>query len=110
MIGEDWTSYQLYPAPGELLCQFRREVPHHAEFVGYPRDFPALSNIANLEWKLTGIAKELLDRMPEQVRQQVLPQSWLQGLGLQRMLAPSGGDFSAAMLRPYILGELIPLV
>jgi hypothetical protein len=29
MIGEDWTSYQLYPAPGELLCQFRREVPHH---------------------------------------------------------------------------------
>ena len=62
MKGIDWTDYCLQPAPPNLLCQFRRR--HRFYYVGYSRDFYAEFNVSGLEWKLTGIAQEELDRMP----------------------------------------------
>lgn len=76
MNGEDWTEYTFQPAPRTLLCQFRRE--GQPVYVGYAKDFPPEFNVAGLEWKLTGIAREQLDRMPEEVGRQVMPEaSWL---------------------------------
>ncbi len=72
MNGEDWTSYEFQPAPRTLLCQFRRK--DGFAYTGYAEDFYPEFNVAGLEWKLTGIAKEQLDRMPPEVRAQVLPQ------------------------------------
>jgi hypothetical protein len=101
MNGEDWTSYEFQLAPRNLLCLFRRtaeaynkaiESPHFSlanwrketPRVAYARDFPPEFNISGLEWKLTGIAREELDRMPLEVRRQVMPLSascgWAQGL------------------------------
>lgn len=72
MPGEDWASYELQPAPRDLLCQFRRQ--DGFAFTGYAKDFFPEFNVAGLEWKLTGIAKEQLERMPPEVRVQVTPQ------------------------------------
>ena len=74
MIGESWVRYELQPAPRNLLCQFRRKGQGSAGwFVGYAKDFSSYFNIADLEWQLTGIAREQLDRMPPEVRAQVMP-------------------------------------
>ncbi len=86
MPGEDWTSYELHSAPRGLLCQFRRQ--DGFAFTGYAKDFFPEFNVAGLEWKLTGIAKEQLERMPEAVLRQMMPQenlltmllvTWLMG-------------------------------
>ena len=91
MQGLDWTDYASTPAPRDLLCQFRRseEWLRDAQinqgrrnnreafreglqgWTGHARDFSAHYNVAGLQWKLTGIAREELDRMPEEVRRQV---------------------------------------
>ena len=77
MNGLDWTDYMFQPAPRSLLCQFRRK--EWAEIhVGYAKDFRPEFNVAGLEWKLTGIAREQLDQMPATVRTQVMPgASWI---------------------------------
>ena len=74
MNGETWTSYELQSAPRNLLCQFRRKDNEHItwQFVGYAKDLHPEFDISGLEWQLTGIAREALDRMPEAVRQQVM--------------------------------------
>ena len=110
MNGEDWTNHAAYPAPPSLLCQFRYSSVGNAYvehvWVAYAKDFGPTLNIANLEWRLTGIAREQLDRMPPEVRAQVLPQAvWGLGSGLmaQSEAALSGqqyglmGSFSGSM-------------
>jgi len=106
MNGEDWTSYEFQPAPRDLLCQFRG----HAGFVksdgvfvgpvctGYAKDFSPYCNVHGIEWKLTGIAREQLDRMPEEVRRQVMPLAgWRQMLNglVGNELAPSQAEVDA---------------
>jgi hypothetical protein len=73
MNGEDWTDYVFQSAPRTLLCQFRRKEWSKVH-VGYAKDFPPESNIAGLEWKLTGIAREQLDHMPPEVKRQMMPE------------------------------------
>ena len=74
MTGIEWTDYQFQPAPRTLLCQFRRTGQGQAGwFVTYAKDFLPEFNVANLEWRLTGIAREALEGMPEAVRQQAMP-------------------------------------
>jgi hypothetical protein len=76
MIGETWTSYKLQPAPPSLLCQFRINFQAYCAAVansrfclrrwrdegppriGYVKDFSGQFDTDDLEWKLTGIAKE----------------------------------------------------
>lgn len=97
MNGETWTNYIMQPAPRTLLCQFRRE--DGFTHVGYAKDFLPEFNISGLEWKLTGIAREELDRMPLEVRRRAMPLSascgWAQGLsansGLFTIGAMDGG-------------------
>jgi hypothetical protein len=88
--GLDWTDYFLAPAPPSLLCQFRRRRANSIEQEGvrYAQDFPSEFNCAGLEWKLTGIAREELDRMPEEVRRQVMPEHSL-------------GQFVGALVNPF---------
>lgn len=74
MTGEDWTNYATTPAPRTLLCQFRRK-DRYFNHVGFAKDFLPEFNVAGLEWRLTGIAKEQLDRMPEEVRTRIF--GWL---------------------------------
>jgi hypothetical protein len=69
MYGEDWTPSEIQPAPKELLCQFRRR--DGFSHTGYARDFMPEFNVAGLEWKLTGIGREELDRMPDKVKFQL---------------------------------------
>jgi hypothetical protein len=95
MNGETWTSYKFQLAPQDLLCQFRYPLPDingdaYCKYTGYARDFaPYYDLAAGLEWKLTGIAREQLDRMPEEVRRQVMSQSMGYGLA-NRLLGLSG--------------------
>ena len=73
MNGLDWTSYAFQLPPPTLLCQFRREGQGQAGwFVGYAKDFSPEFNVANLEWRLTGIARVQLDQMPPEIRAQVM--------------------------------------
>jgi hypothetical protein len=66
MTGLNWTNYATHSAPSSLLCQFRRQDGAYSwQFIGYARDFLPEFNVAGLEWMLTGIAREELDRMPE---------------------------------------------
>jgi hypothetical protein len=67
MNGETWTQYALQPPSRDLLCQFRRHADQGPAgwFVAYARDFRPEFNISGLEWRLTGIAREELDRMPK---------------------------------------------
>ena len=83
MTGLNWTNYIFTPAPPSLLCQFRRRVSDEAAVLctGYACDFSPESNCANLEWRLTGIAREQLDRMPPEARAQVFG-----GIGWSGML------------------------
>jgi hypothetical protein len=80
MIGLAWTNYVYHPAPRSLLCQFRRQDGDYLwQFVGYAKDFLSVFNVAGLEWKLTGIARVELDRMPDEQRRQmfgVMSSSW----------------------------------
>lgn len=85
--GEDWTSYEFQPAPPTLLCLFRRNEDSIRQlqrigqlrevnlrvWTGYAQDFSPEFNAANLEWKLTGIAREELDAMVPEFRAQVVP-------------------------------------
>lgn len=91
MTGEDWTNYITVPAPRTLLCQFRRK-DRYFNHVGFAKDFLPEFNVAGLEWKLTGIAKEQLDRMPEEVRRQVMSEvnGWANSL-----IAQSGQGLSS---------------
>jgi hypothetical protein len=90
MTGLDWTSYEAQPAPRTLLCQFRRQDGKHLrEFVGYAKDFLPEFDIAGLKWRLTGIAREELDGMPEAVREQVMPPTNTQWLNV--LLGQSSG-------------------
>lgn len=74
IIGLDWTSYSLCPAPWGILCQFRRRNKPLGlfTFVARREDFLPEFNINGLEWKLTGIGKEQLAGMDLAVRQQLL--------------------------------------
>lgn len=93
----DWTDYTATPAPRTLLCQFRRR--DGFAHTGYAKDFLPEFNVAGLEWRLTGIARTELEGMPEETRQQVMPQNiaWS-----SLMLAPKPGDFA----RGSLLGQL----
>lgn len=73
MHGDTWTEYTIQPAPPNLLCQFRRK--DGFAHTGYAKDFLPEFDIAGLQWKLTGIAREQWDRMPDRVKQQVMPQA-----------------------------------
>lgn len=75
MTGEDWTDYTTIPAPKTLLCQFRRK-DRFLNHVGFAKDFLPEFNVVGLEWKLTGIAREQLDRMPEEVKQRMMPENY----------------------------------
>jgi hypothetical protein len=95
MLGEDWTSYELQPAPRDLLCQFRWNRSGEAAIeVAYAKDFPPEVCTTHLEWKLTGIAREQLDRMPEEVRRQVMPEPY-SGLMMMSLLGRGNGQFGA---------------
>lgn len=72
MNGDDWTDYTWQPAPQFLLCQFRRK--DGFAHTGYAKDFCPEFNVAGLEWKLTGIAREQLDQMSPEARAQMMPQ------------------------------------
>ena len=63
MNGETWTNYEFQPAPRDLLCQFRRP-GLNLVWVGYGRNIYLSSYATDLQWRLTGIAREALDRMP----------------------------------------------
>jgi hypothetical protein len=78
MIELDWINHALHPAPRTLLCQFRRP-QWNRPVVCYITDFLPDRNVTDLEWRLTGIAREQLDWMPEEVREQVMgsPLGWL---------------------------------
>ena len=86
MNGETWTSYEFQRAPTDFLCQFRRE--DGFTHIGYAKDFLPEFNISGLEWKLTGIAREQLDGMPEEFKRQVMPPAGL-------------GWFANILLSPY---------
>src|ERR1700731_377956 len=75
MTGDDWTDYSTQPAPRTLLCQFRRG-DKFFNYVAYAKDFDPAFNIAGLEWKLTGIAREQLDWMSEAMRRQVMCENY----------------------------------
>jgi hypothetical protein len=97
MNGINWTSYEFQRAPRTLLCQFRRK--DGFAHTGYAKDFQPEFNIAGLEWRLTGIARTELEGMPEETRQQVMPQNiaWS-----SLMLVSKPGDFD----RGSLLGQL----
>ena len=60
----EWTEYVYERAPRGALCRFRNP---YREWVGYA-DFPDEFNIANLEWKLTGIGiAQMNGRLPGRV-------------------------------------------
>jgi hypothetical protein len=95
----DWTSYEFQPAPSSLLCQFR-ERGSDLVFVDYAADFSPTVAVGCLEWKLTGIAREELERMSPEGRAQVMPQA---GFGmlvnlLGRMGCGPASPSSAPML------------
>jgi hypothetical protein len=94
MNGEDWTDYNFQPAPSNLLCQFQRiDERGCLRFVGFAKDMLPEFNIARLQWKLTGIAREQLDRMPPEVRAQVMPQSDFSSfIGQMMMQAECGSN------------------
>ena len=88
MNGEDWTSYEFQPAPSMLLCQFRRrDGLFQFSHTGFAKDFLPEFNVAGLEWNLTGIAREQLERMSPEARAQVMSQtgmySWLAKMTMQ---------------------------
>ena len=66
MNGETWTNYEFQPAPRDLLCQFRRP-GLNLVWVGYGRNIYLSSYATDLQWRLTGIAREALDRMPTEM-------------------------------------------
>ena len=73
MHGEDWTDYYFQPPPPTLLCQFRRiDERGCLQFVGFSKDMVPEFKSVGLQWKLTGIAREQLDRMPYEVQMQVM--------------------------------------
>ena len=58
MNGETWTNYEFQPAPRDLLCQFRRPGLDQV-WVGYGRDIYLSSYATDLQWRLTGIARDI---------------------------------------------------
>ena len=111
MNGDDWTSYELQPAPRDLLCRFRYPLPQispdaYCEYTGYAKDFAPQYDpfSAGLEWKLTGIAREQLDRMPEEVRRQVMPAPLYSGLA---SLLGQLGAFGASSMGSVFAGQWV---
>jgi hypothetical protein len=85
-MSDGWTNYAYQRPPRGILCQFERR-PAFIEydpvngiplvsgnvtqrFTGYVDDFGPGFNVAYLYWRLTGIGREELEAMPEQVRAQ----------------------------------------
>jgi len=73
MNGIEWTDYILQPAPQNLLCLFRRPAWGN-NILAYARDFHPECNAVDLQWMLTGIAREQLERMSPECRLQVMPE------------------------------------
>jgi len=71
MIGKDWTSCDRHSAPPQLLCMFRR-AEWRQPGIGYACEFSPEFNVAGLEWKLTGIAKEALAGMSPEAQARAL--------------------------------------
>lgn len=66
MDAEGWTDYFLCRPP-RVLCLFSRE-GHTETFVALPSEFRPEFNVAGLRWKLTGVGKVALERIPVRAR------------------------------------------
>lgn len=83
----DWSSYMSCQAPRDLLCVFRQGEAGQP-WVGYARDFSPSMYVAELQWKLTGIAREELAGMGLAEQMQRLPVTQFAGV---RELANGNG-------------------
>jgi hypothetical protein len=57
VFDNDWHDYVYFSPPRNVLCQFWNS---SRKWTGYGRDFAPEFNIANLQWRLTGIGKHQL--------------------------------------------------
>ena len=109
-VDSEWHYCENRSAPENLLCEFWRPAVKGREerrWIGYAREFSSEFNIANLRWRLTGIAKEELAKMNEQQRTEVL--GLMSGAWQTPWMAVTAGMQASTLNLPPRLGSLTNL-